>query len=141
MSTESPRTWTMRQTTEPGVGWLVDGPMPQFGEVAEVVEKAPVDAEIARLNRLAEAKRPGLVALERRVNEGVAEQKRMLGLLERILDWATPYRDSMEGEPECVADRDAVRACLREHGRLEEPQAARVDDPRDEDGPIEETCI
>jgi hypothetical protein len=44
------RTWRMRQTSEPGVGWLVDGPMPEPFEVVETVEKTPVDAELARLH-------------------------------------------------------------------------------------------
>lgn len=49
MPSETPRTWRMRQTSEPGVGWLVDGEMPRQFEVVKVYEASTVDAERERM--------------------------------------------------------------------------------------------
>jgi hypothetical protein len=40
--TKPPRVWTMRQTFEPGLGWLVEGEMPECGDVVRVLEAEPV---------------------------------------------------------------------------------------------------
>lgn len=48
----------------------------------------------------------------------VIEADPALDLLERMLDWATPYRDSARAEPEVAVDREAVEAILKANGRL-----------------------
>ncbi len=66
----------MRQTTAPGVGWLVstDHP-PTFGEVVEVIEKAAYD-ELQRANNLNIA----------HINKAVAERHEAVKLLREAVD-------------------------------------------------------
>jgi hypothetical protein len=47
----------------------------------------------------------------------VIEEEPVLDLIARLLDWASPYRDSAEANPEVVADREAAIALLRACGR------------------------
>lgn len=76
-----------------------------------VWELAETDIEMVRVAR-------GPLFVQEGEGCQVIELEPVLDLLERLLDWASPYHESAEAEPEIVADREAVEALLREHGRL-----------------------
>jgi hypothetical protein len=118
MPPETPRTWTLIRGLHPEqtVVFRASGALLRDEEIVDVIEKAPVDAEIERLTRerddlYSQVVGAGILASD--ADEAVrgrnAERERMLDLLEHM------FTTTGDLEPGWESD---IETCLTSHGRL-----------------------
>lgn len=130
---ETPRTWTLIRglREHETVVLRADGALLRDEEIVEVIEKAPVDAEIEQLSRerddlYSQVVGSGILASD--ADEAEREAAETIRCLRGDLDEALDeLQDALTYVPEYFIEKWDMLAVLRKHGRVKSADEQRPD--------------